>query len=59
MVDRRTEILSGELSFPAQIIKLLNVDDIELNDAQNNDPKKRPAIPLYSFKLFVTKYPNN
>ena len=39
MVDRRTEILSGELSFPIQIIKLLDVNDAEqilINDFWNN-----------------------
>ena len=39
MVDRRTEILSGELSFPVQIIKLLNVENTEqilINDFWNN-----------------------
>ena len=39
MVDRRTEILSGELSFPVQIFKLLDVDDTEqilINGFWNN-----------------------
>ena len=26
-------------------LRLLNTDEMELNEAQNKDPKKRPAMP--------------
>jgi hypothetical protein len=36
-------------------LRLLRVDEIELQDAQNREPKKRPATPVKSLRLFITK----